>query len=304
MDRDEVFSLFDKINVWKRGDERAPHKPLLILYALGKISRGEDRYIPFAEVDQKLKELLTEFGPSRKSVRPEYPFWRLQNDGVWELSPVSEEFRNKVDSGDAPRSELLNNQICGGFSTPIYTALKQNPRLLNEVAESLLEKSFPTSIHEDILLAVGLDLRETVHRRRRDPAFQSRVFVAYEYRCAICGFDIRLNNISIGIEAAHIKWHQAGGPDTEDNGLALCVLHHKLFDRGAFTLSDDYRILASQLINGSQGLQEWLLAFHNKLLRMPQSDIYKPNSRYIDWHRKQVFQGLVRSSTTLPIYPS
>ena len=42
-----------------------------------------------------------------------------------------------------------------------------------------------------------------------------------------------LDQETLGIEAAHIKWHQAGGPDTEDNGLALCTLHHKRFDRGA-----------------------------------------------------------------------
>src|SRR5436189_6378643 len=40
---------------------------------------------------------------------------------------------------------------------------------------------------------------------------------------------------------AHIRWHQAGGPDIENNGLALCVLHHKTFDLGAFTLSEGGR---------------------------------------------------------------
>ncbi len=31
MDEKELKQLFAKINVWKRGDERAPHKPLLLL---------------------------------------------------------------------------------------------------------------------------------------------------------------------------------------------------------------------------------------------------------------------------------
>jgi putative restriction endonuclease len=36
MTRDSVLHLFDKLNVWKRDDQRAPHKPLLVLYALGR----------------------------------------------------------------------------------------------------------------------------------------------------------------------------------------------------------------------------------------------------------------------------
>ena len=81
--RDEILRAFDRINVWSRGSERAPHKPLLVLYALGRLSRSEPSLIPFREVAPKLTELLKEFGPSRKSYHPEYPFWRLQNDGVW-----------------------------------------------------------------------------------------------------------------------------------------------------------------------------------------------------------------------------
>jgi hypothetical protein len=35
------------------------------------------------------------------------------------------------------------------------------------------------------------------------------------------------------------------GPDEKFNGLALCTLHHKLFDRGIFTLSDELNIVGT-----------------------------------------------------------
>jgi putative restriction endonuclease len=89
LDRKQVLRLFDQINVWKRGGQRAPHKPLLLLYALSKCARDGEREIPYAEVDEKLKPLLEEFGPARKSYHTEYPFWRLQNDGIWELSDTA-----------------------------------------------------------------------------------------------------------------------------------------------------------------------------------------------------------------------
>ena len=34
MDREEVLERIRHLNIWKKGDQRAPHKPLLILYAL------------------------------------------------------------------------------------------------------------------------------------------------------------------------------------------------------------------------------------------------------------------------------
>ena len=32
LSRDTILKAFDRINVWSRGSERAPHKPLLVLY--------------------------------------------------------------------------------------------------------------------------------------------------------------------------------------------------------------------------------------------------------------------------------
>lgn len=69
MKQEEVTHRIDRLNVWKQGGQRAPHKPLLQLYALGRSLRGEDRLIPYAEVDHDLRKLLTEFGPSRLRIR-------------------------------------------------------------------------------------------------------------------------------------------------------------------------------------------------------------------------------------------
>ena len=102
---------------------------------------------------------------------------------------------------------------------------------------------------------------------------------AYEYQCAICGFNIRLGETSVALEAAHIKWHAASGPDTEDNGLAMCSLHHKLFDRGAFTVEPDLVMLVSEKANGTIGFNEWLMDFHGKPIKRPQRERYLPKSK-------------------------
>ena len=67
MDRESLLRRFDRLNVWGRGDQRAPHKPLLVLYALGRWSRGDRGDIAFRDADRDLTPLLKEFGPPRRS---------------------------------------------------------------------------------------------------------------------------------------------------------------------------------------------------------------------------------------------
>jgi putative restriction endonuclease len=139
---------------------------------------------------------------------------------------------------------------------------------------------------------VGLTLaaRTSAVRRPRDPAFRERVLKAYEYWCAVCGFDVRLGNVSIALDAAHIRWHQAGGPDVEGNGLALCVLHHKTFDLGAFTVREGV-VLVSDRAHGTAGFEEWLLAHHGRAVREPQRADWRPEPAHLEWHGREVFKG-------------
>lgn len=206
MNRDQILSLFEQINVWKRGDQRAPHKPLLLLLALGKCARRENRLIPYEEVDESLHSLLVEFGPARQSYHPEYPFWRLKNDGLWELTDT-DDLALRQSSTDAKKSELLRHHVRGGLAEPVFRALQDNSDLLFDVVDLLLDRNFPESLHADICNAVGLERSRFVvsKRLRRDPGFRPQVLIAYSYRCALCDFDVRLGQQSVGLEAAHIK---------------------------------------------------------------------------------------------------
>lgn len=289
--RDEILTAFDNIAVWSRGSERAPHKPLLVLYALAQLSRGGPNSIAFRDLEPKLTELLKEFGPTRKSYHPEYPFWRLQNDGIW-IVDGADNLARRTAQADIPKRVLLENDVHAHFRDDIAQRFKHDPMLLTEVAQRILNGHFPDSIHSDILSAVGLELdfSETITRRKRDPSFRSRILTAYEYSCAVCEYDVQLGSQVIGLEAAHIQWHEAGGPDEEPNGLALCSLHHKAFDLGAFTVHPDRRLLVSELVHGQRGFDDWLLKFHGKPIRAPQRKAYFPAEPYLAWHQREVFK--------------
>jgi len=293
MDRESITHKFAKLTVWKRAGERAPHKPLLILYAIGKLLRGESRLVSYSEVDKNLGALLKEFGPKRANYRTQYPFWRLQNDEVWEVQDT--EKITLTTSGDPKKGDLIRHNVSGGFPDDIFVQLQKDPKLASDIIQVLLDSHFPSSLHRDILQSVGIETSTQIFKRRkRDLNFRENVLKAYEYKCAICGFDVKLGHYPIALEAAHIKWHQAGGPETEVNGLALCVLHHKLFDRGAFTLSERLEILVSDLANGSIGFQEWLMNFHGKQINFPQRKSYYPEESFVGWHIREVFQGEYR----------
>ena len=294
MEEEQIRHRFRNLNVWKSGGQRAPHKPLLLLYALGRYQQGKPRFMSYAEIESDVKQLIADFGPPRKSFYPEYPFWHLQSDGIWELQNA-ENIKKRKAGSSASRAELLRCNVNGGLKKEIYDPVSRDKKLLGEIAMILLEGSFPSTVHEDILQAVGIDIEgPSVPGKVRDPRFRDRILRAYEYKCAICGFNVRLGNTLVVVEAAHIKWHQAGGPDDETNGIALCSMHHKLFDRGVFTLSDGLIVKVSDLANGSAGLNEWLMAFHGKQIMPPQRLSYYPKLKFVSWHVKEVFKGYQR----------
>ena len=122
---------------------------------------------------------------------------------------------------------------------------------------------------------------------------RSDVLRAYERRCAVCDYDIRLGDELLGLEAAHIEWHAAGGPDAVSNGLALCGFHHKAFDRGAWGLEpkdQGYRILVSEEVHGQSRALGWLRDYHGEELRQPLSGPDVPSPRHVAWHTEQVFR--------------
>ncbi|MBL0094286.1 MAG: HNH endonuclease [Piscinibacter sp.] len=96
---------------------------------------------------------------------------------------------------------------------------------------------------------------------------------AYEYRCCVCGFDLRIGHTPAGLEAAHpvaSRWWA----DIEPNGLSLCALHHKLFDLGVFTVEPaEHRVIFSQhAISGDRGM-DGELRFHGRAIHSPQHSI-------------------------------
>lgn len=308
---EQVFQVFEGLRRAQNNGLYAPHKPLLVLLALARIQQGEPRLSSFQAVEPKLKALLIEFGPTGAEKRRHLPFWHLASDHrgqFWNL--LGPDSLTQRPSGQTPTLGALRGpDVQAGFTEAIDTALREDPGLLGQVAQRVLNAYFPKTLHEDIAAEVGLNLLpmprtlepapETMDRglptRRRDPAFRQKVLMAYEYRCCVCGFDLRVGHMPAGLEAAHIQWHTVGGPDVVPNGLCLCSLHHKLFDLGAFTIEpSDFRVVFSRhAIAGSRG-HTGELATHGRRMLMPQTKQDGPGAEYLAWNLKNVFKTPAR----------
>ena len=103
----------------------------------------------------------------------------------------------------------------------------------------MLDAHFPSSLHSSIAMAVGVELEAIARNSERDASFRREVILAWGHRCGFCGYDVRLDNTDLALEAAHVRWVRAGGPDVIDNGICCCAIHHQALDRGALGVNCD-----------------------------------------------------------------
>jgi putative restriction endonuclease len=121
--------------------------------------------------------------------------------------------------------------------------------------------------------------------------FRAEVIAAWEHRCAFCGLSVQLDHADLALDAAHIRWCQFGGPDSLNNGLACCSIHHQAFDRGAISISDEQVILVSSRVYGNEASHALFGALSRSPLRAPNRKSAAPKRDFLGWHREQVFRG-------------
>ena len=287
----------EQLRRWTRNGERAPHKPLLLLYALGRYQADGGAPVRFSEAEGQLNDLLTEFGPPRKT-SPGYPFHHLTSDGLWVVSTADGRPSPGPNLGD-----LRTSGAAGSLSPDLIEALNSDSHLLAQLARLLLDSNFEPSLHADICALAGIDLeaaettapKPAAERKHRSADFRREVLMAYEYQCAFCGYDGALGRVSAGLDAAHVKWWAMDGPDAIDNGVCLCSLHHKLFDMGVLGVTEDWRISVSgDFVGRSATARTHVLSLAGQPATPPQALYSHPKREYITWHQHQVFKHPAR----------
>ena len=296
---DDLLHRVQTIRVASQYGRRSPHKPLLLLLSIGRHLNGHDGLAAFGEIEGDLNGLIRRYGIPNSRENAHYPFWRLQSDQLWQIDRPG--LVGRSTSGDAYSSDLREHEIRGGLVQDFLNALETSPDFGWRAVQILLNDYFPPSLHEDILVDVGLvdkvgpigpiNTYSSSRHNERDRRFRDVVLRAYRSRCALCELDVQVDGRQIGIEAAHIKWHSEGGPPRVENGMVLCVLHHKFFDSGLFTVLSDLTVQVGGLAVGDS-VEESLNKYGGSVLPViPDCPDLRPASKFLEWHKRAVFKA-------------
>lgn len=152
---EHIINLFSKLRVYHEDNKPFLHKPLLLLFALGRCYNEHERMIPFSLVDESLKQLFSKFYPiGLESSNTHYPFGKLENDRLWDVEKSKELRRTSV--GHLLKGELLEKNIRGGFNQGIYQALINDKSSIMKIVDQILQKFFPKEQHDSLRSAVGI----------------------------------------------------------------------------------------------------------------------------------------------------
>ncbi|MEO0455527.1 MAG: phosphorothioated DNA-binding restriction endonuclease [Cyanobacteria bacterium P01_A01_bin.114] len=299
MNQEQIIERFSNLNVGRSSGQRAPHKPLLLLVVIAKFQEGKT-ILSFDEIEEALSPLLATYAPPVKKPDPKLPYWHLQSDQLWEIEGAEALPRQM---GGFPKMAGLRRSSAR-LPESVIQCLRSDPALIEKIVKILLFEHFPESLHEDILATVGLSFSSGFNSKeaegtytttkKRDPKFRENVLRAYEHQCALTGFRAALAGNFFACEAAHVQWHAFDGPDSVDNGLCLEPTMHKLFDAGAWSLSDDRRVLVSANFTGSDFAIQRLRTLHGQSIRSPLAGHPEVSPEYIRWHRERQLGGVFR----------
>jgi putative restriction endonuclease len=156
MSRENTLAVFASLHRARWQWEEAPHKPLLVLFALSQWLRSGIMRFGFADIEDPVRELIREFGfDGTSSADPRLPFWHLTTDRVWVVETSGGSAINY--SGRRPSAtELREQDAQGRFADSIAADLYGSPGLVVELIGQLLCECFEPALHRPLLQRLGL----------------------------------------------------------------------------------------------------------------------------------------------------
>lgn len=168
-------------------------------------------------------------------------------------------------------------------------------KLAFESQRSLLETPAPQSgLTEDratYLPAGETEKTTTVRVRLVQGFFRDAVLSSYRNECAFC----RIQPDQL-LNASHIiPWRENVEKRADPtNGLSLCALHDRAFDRGLMTLDDGLNIVVAKELkrvkNPSPVHNAALIDIEGEPLRRPER--FAPDPDALDFHRNRIFEKI------------
>ena len=272
----------------------APHKPLLLLVMMEMAEKGEIscREVPLSPDLAFRFSVFWSVVAQRRKQLPEVrlPFHHLGSSGMWQ--PLT------ADGKPSPDKKLTTwIRLDPNF----YDCLADQ-RFRERARRVLIETAPYFRLDERAALYSMLNIKpttpkihdnETLYRESvqtgRDARFRIEVVVlAYKHTCGLTGYRMTTLEMESIVDAAHIQEFRGSRNNNPRNGIALSKNTHWQFDRGLWSLNNDYRILVNRVKFIEDGVPGQRLAdFEGRKIFLPSDPKYWPEHTYLDWHRKR-----------------
>ncbi|MET8974377.1 HNH endonuclease [Streptomyces sp. NPDC004539] len=275
-------------------DARTRYAPLMMLWAIGRQTRGLDRIASRDVIAAEAGPLLAAYGTPEESPAPvgermalEYAFRRLRDNRVWDVEGADEGVEGsgngaglRKDAEALLRKPRVRADAIGLLRRVHFRGVDQDALLslvglAGYASASGVEGDEPEDRPGDDE-SLGRTGRRQVNTSRpdRDPRLAKRVKEIYENRCQVCRTRVE-RQFYFYSEAAHIQGlgrpHE--GPDKLSNLLCFCPNCHVEFDGLAIYIDEEWHVRYSR---------DGELKSEDKLFREAEHAI---DEEFLEYHR-------------------
>ena len=304
------LNKIERLRIDRSRSKPAPHKPILLLAVIDLIEQGailENKIEPsplIVESFLKYWNLL-----SLEKPRIYLPFHHLKSDKFWHLqakfgqenllTTISQfksmaqlasvvDFANldedlflllhKVEAREVLRQTIIETYFSD--KTEFFRVAIAENQEINVIENLLLENAEKKNFDSSKIIA---------DEKKREKAFSRAIMRLYDHTCAACHYRIVTLNGETAVDAAHIFPFKDSFDNSIGNGISLCKLHHWSFDKGLFSIDDNYKIVVAETFSESGNEKFSLHKLQSKLIFLPKEKPFCPSITMLRWHRENQF---------------
>ena len=234
--------------------------------------------IPFGRIDRKNKEVIA----LAKIIGRTPSAIAMKMLNISSLDPAITS-TGRVGLGNA---SALDREVWAEFQSD-WEMLAVESELLRQELDKNTFENFEAENDDLIPEDFTGETRQVITTQRiKQHFFRRAILSSYRGRCCMSG----LSESKLLIASHIVPWSKdKANRLNPSNGLCLSAIHDRAFDKGLITLTEDFKILVSDIIKRSKDvfIRVVILPLDGKLIEMPEK--FSPDVAFITWHRNELF---------------
>ena len=151
---DDVVMMIDELKPAGPKDQPVRHQAILLLWAIGRAGKGEDRLVRWKDARPLLVPHFAALGREGSRATPEYPFVALTTSPIWEIPDADDDIPPAHQS--LPLRWLNLHNPHGGLARGVYTLLAADPAARAAVAQRIVDRFFADDKAKEALALAGV----------------------------------------------------------------------------------------------------------------------------------------------------